>query len=54
MHMEASEFIDYYEILEISPNANSGTIDRIFRHLAQSYHPDNPDSGYRAHFYVIM
>jgi curved DNA-binding protein CbpA len=54
-HMvEASEFVDYYEILEISPNANSGTIDRIFRYLAQSYHPDNPDSGDRAHFDVIM
>jgi curved DNA-binding protein CbpA len=49
-----AEFIDYYEILEISPNANSGTIDRIFRYLAQSYHPDNPDSGDRAHFDVIM
>ena len=54
-HMvEPSEFVDYYEILEISPNANSGTIDRIFRYLAQSYHPDNPDSGDRAHFDVIM
>ena len=50
----ASEFIDYYEILEISPNANSGTIDRIFRYLAQRYHPDNPDSGDRVHFDVIM
>jgi curved DNA-binding protein CbpA len=49
-----SEFIDYYEILEISSNANSGTIDRIFRHLAQRYHPDNPESGDRAHFDVIM
>jgi curved DNA-binding protein CbpA len=38
--VEASEFIDYYEILEISPNANSGTIDRIFRHLAQRCHPE--------------
>ena len=29
--MTASDFIDYYEILEISPNANSATIERIFR-----------------------
>jgi curved DNA-binding protein CbpA len=50
----ASGFIDYYEMLEISPNANSGTIDRIFRYLAQQYHPDNPDSGDRAHFDLIM
>ena len=40
-------FTDYYEILEISPNANSETIDRIFRYLAQRYHPDNPDTGDR-------
>jgi curved DNA-binding protein CbpA len=43
--MDASTFIDYYEILEISPNANSETIDRIFRYLAQRYHPDNQDTG---------
>jgi len=29
--MEAFMFTDYYEILEISPNANSETIERIFR-----------------------
>jgi curved DNA-binding protein CbpA len=38
-------FTDHYEILEISPNANSETIDRIFRHLARRYHPDNQDTG---------
>jgi curved DNA-binding protein CbpA len=48
--MEASQFIDYYEILEISPNATSETIDRIFRYFAQRYHPDNPDTGDRLHF----
>jgi curved DNA-binding protein CbpA len=52
--VEVPEFIDYYEILEISPNANSETIDRIFRYLAQRYHPDNPDSADRAHFDIIM
>ena len=35
--MEASTFIDYYEVLELSPNANSETIDRM---LAQ-HPPDN-------------
>jgi curved DNA-binding protein CbpA len=51
--MEAT-FIDYYEILEISPNANSETIDRIFRYLAQRYHPDNQDTGNRARFDTIL
>src|ERR1700682_6345681 len=52
--MENSEFIDYYEILEISPNANSGTIERMFRYLAQRYHPDNQDTGDRNRFDVIV
>src|SRR5262245_3430638 len=52
--METSKFIDYYEILEISPNANSGTIDRMFRYLAQRYHPDNKDTGDRLRFEVLV
>jgi curved DNA-binding protein CbpA len=50
----ASEFLDYYEILEISPNANSGTIERMFRYLAQRYHPDNRDTGDRLRFDVVV
>lgn len=52
--MEASSFIDYYEILEISPNANTETIDRIFRYLAQRYHPDNQDTGDHSRFSEIV
>ena len=51
---EASKFIDYYETLEISPNANSGTIERMFRYLAQRYHPDNKDTGDRGSFDEVM
>ena len=43
--MEALMSTDYYEILEVSPNANSETIERIFRYLAMRYHPDNRDTG---------
>ena len=52
--MEASKFIDYYEILEISPNANSGTIERMFRYFAQRYHPDNHETGDRLRFDLIV
>jgi curved DNA-binding protein len=38
-------FIDYYEMLQISPNAQIDTINRVYRMLAQRYHPDNPESG---------
>src|SRR4051794_11625932 len=49
-----SEFIDYYEILEISPNANPETVERMFRYFAQRYHPDNPATGDRSRFDVIV
>ena len=45
--MEVSEFIDYYEILEVSPNAHSGAIEWMFPYLVQRYHPDNRDTGDR-------
>jgi len=51
---EASKFIDYYELLEISPNANSDTIERMFRYFAQRYHPDNQETGDRQRFDLIM
>ncbi len=52
--MEASTFIDYYETLEISPNANAETIERIFRYLAQRYHPDNQDTGDHIRFSAVV
>jgi curved DNA-binding protein CbpA len=45
---------DYYGILEISPNANSDTIERIFRHLARRYHPDNQDTGDATRFGEVV
>jgi curved DNA-binding protein CbpA len=52
--MDAVAFVDYYEILEISPNANTETIERVFRYLAQRYHPDNPATGDRARFDEVV
>ena len=52
--VERVMFIDYYEILEVSPNANSETIDRIFRHLAMRYHPDNRDTGDQSRFAQVI
>lgn len=39
------QFVDYYEVLEVSPNANSETIERLFRHFAKHLHPDVAHSG---------
>ena len=43
-------FIDYYELLQISPNAEDETIQRIYKMLATRYHPDNPETGDVAQF----
>jgi curved DNA-binding protein CbpA len=37
--------LDHYETLQISPNADPDTIQRVFRLLAQRFHPDNKDTG---------
>jgi hypothetical protein len=36
---------DHYEILQLSRNANLDMIQRVFRILAQRYHPDNQETG---------
>jgi len=38
-------FIDYYEVMQISPNVEVETVHRVFRMLAARYHPDNPETG---------
>lgn len=43
--MPAEETPDYYELLQISPNAEAETIHRVYRLLAARYHPDNPHTG---------
>lgn len=38
-------FLDYYDVLQLSTKADPDTVHRVYRLLAQRYHPDNPDSG---------
>ena len=39
------EEVDCYEIMQLSPNADSETIQRVYRILAQRYHPDSLGTG---------
>jgi len=41
--MIEKDFVDFYELLQLSPNADTDTIDRIFRHLAKKTHPDSTE-----------
>lgn len=43
--MNQDLFVDLYEVLQVSPNAGSETIERVYRMLAKRYHPDNITSG---------
>ena len=47
------DFIDYYELLQISPNAELETIQRVYRMLATRYHPDNPETGDEDRFMLL-
>jgi curved DNA-binding protein CbpA len=40
-----NQSVDHYETLQISPNADPDTIQRVFRLLAQRFHPDNKETG---------
>jgi curved DNA-binding protein CbpA len=45
--------IDYYELLQISPHADSDTIHRVYRYLASRFHPDNQRSGNAEMFHLL-
>ncbi len=45
--------IDYYELLQISPNADADTIHRVYRFLAARLHPDNCETGHAETFHLL-
>jgi curved DNA-binding protein CbpA len=45
--------LDYYEVLQISPNAEPDTIHRVYRLFAQRFHPDNQETGNAARFRAL-
>ncbi len=46
--------VDYYEALQLSASAEPETINRVFRMLAQRFHPDNQQSGNEGRFRTIL
>src|SRR3989441_3405981 len=51
---DTASFRDYYETLQLNPNAEEETISRVFRILVKRYHPDNRDSGNTKKFNEVM
>jgi curved DNA-binding protein CbpA len=54
IHLVVENVQDYYEVLQISPNAEPETIHRVYRLLAQRFHPDNGASGNETRFREIV
>jgi curved DNA-binding protein CbpA len=53
-YMTQRSFADYYEVLQISPNADQETIERMYRFLAKRYHPDNKTNGNDEKFKLLL
>jgi curved DNA-binding protein len=47
------KILDYYEFLQISPNAEPDTIHRVYRFLAARFHPDNTETGDPEQFFLL-
>ena len=48
-----NRFVDFYELMQISRNAEPETIDRVYRMLAVRYHPDNVETGDQELFLLL-
>ena len=44
-HEENIVVTDYYEILRVGPQVDQDTIERVYRTLADRFHPDNESTG---------
>jgi DnaJ-class molecular chaperone len=51
--MNKDSYVDYYEDLQVSPNADQETIERCYRLFAKKYHPDNRATGNNEKFSAI-
>jgi curved DNA-binding protein CbpA len=52
--MPIEEPIDYYEVLQVNASADPETIDRVYRLLAQRFHPDNQQTGDENRFRTLL
>ena len=43
--MSDRDFVDFYEVLQVNSSAEPETVHRVYRLLAQRWHPDNRETG---------
>jgi curved DNA-binding protein len=51
--MSERDFVDLYELLQVHSSAEPETIHRVYRLLAQRWHPDNRETGDVARFRAV-
>ena len=51
--MDNTAPVDHYETLQISANAEPETVHRVYRLLAQRFHPDNGETGNANRFRLV-
>lgn len=51
--MAEDRTVDYYEVLQVNPTAEIDTVHRVYRLLAQRFHPDNKETGDERRFREI-
>ena len=51
--MSKADFVDYYDLMQISPKAELETIKRIYKLLVSRLHPDNAETGDAEKFLLI-
>lgn len=52
--MEANSFVDYYKVMGVRPDISPDELGRRFHRLAKRYHPDNPQTGNRERFDLLV
>lgn len=53
IEFQPSGEMDFYEILQVNPKADQDTIQRVYRMLAQRYHPDHAETGNASIFRLL-
>nr|WP_294847744.1 J domain-containing protein [uncultured Sphingomonas sp.] len=46
-------FIDYYDVLQVTPSCDAKMLEAAFHHFAKLYHPDRPDTSDTGRFHEV-
>ena len=51
---QESPFVDFYRILQVSPDCDTSALEAAYRHLAKRYHPDHLETADAGRFAEVM